>query len=278
MNFSIRSLGKTLGFQPGDHLVLFGEYFPRGYVHGLVQQAQAHGVHVVYSTVGRRSESGELRSLSSDELVGLPNPLINIPLEAGFDLEQNARGQKPVDLLSELKLSNWDQTTISESDWSSAQKKGRERFTANVKLWVQELEKILVPGKNVHFAHLMAGGVLRAKILLPLMNRVLKGSGERFLSSQKLWESPIGKLASQNFFEVTAESFHILIQETKELCTRLEKQGTRVAYSAYGYHGTEILIGQDYIWQTYTPYIQGWAKLRLEEYARKYQEKGVRSV
>ncbi len=35
-------------------------------------------------------------------------------------------------------------------------------------------------------------------------------------------------------------------------------------YTAYGYHGTEILIDGEYHWQTYTNYTQGYAKMRLE--------------
>ena len=50
---------------------------------------------------------------------------------------------------------------------------------------------------------------------------------------------------------------------------RIESQGGQVRYSAYGYHGTEILIGETYQWQTYSNYTQGYAKMRLERIAHR---------
>ena len=50
---------------------------------------------------------------------------------------------------------------------------------------------------------------------------------------------------------------------------------TRVRYSAYGYHGTEILIDGQYRWQTYTNYTQGYAKMRLESVAEAAWAQGI---
>ena len=44
---------------------------------------------------------------------------------------------------------------------------------------------------------------------------------------------------------------------------------------AYGYHGTAVLINGDYHWQSYTPYVQGFAKMRLEEIAATSTEAGI---
>ncbi len=275
---SIRSLRKEVTFGPGDSLVFFGELFQRGYANGLLQEAKKHDMQVIYSTVGRRDENDRLRPLSQEELSSKGQfPLINVPLEAGFDLEPDSRGQKPVDFFAHTKLNNWETASAPEESWKESQKLARERFTEATRQWVRELEKHLKPGKTVLIAHLMAGGVLRTKILLPLMNRALKGVGDRFLSSEKLWNSPIGQLAAQNFFEVTAETFQILLNETTALRQKLEKNGTRVVYSAYGYHGTEVLVGHNYVWQTYTPYIQGWAKMRLENFSAQAKSRGVTS-
>ena len=48
---------------------------------------------------------------------------------------------------------------------------------------------------------------------------------------------------------------------------KIQASGHKVNYVAYGYHGSECLIGDEYIWQSYAPYLQGWAKIRLEEIA-----------
>jgi hypothetical protein len=51
-----------------------------------------------------------------------------------------------------------------------------------------------------------------------------------------------------------------------------------VRYTAYGYHGTEILIDGHYEWQTYTNYSQGSAKMRLEHVAETAWDKGVKAT
>jgi len=58
----------------------------------------------------------------------------------------------------------------------------------------------------------------------------------------------------------------------------MEKTGGQVRYTAYGYHGTEILIDGKYQWQTYTNYTQGKAKMRLEQVAEKAWAQGIKAT
>lgn len=261
-------------YKKGDVLVLFGELFQRGYANGLVEEAEALGMTVVRATVGRR-EAGTLRPLTSEEMQTIPKPFINVPLEAGFDLEPDAQGQTPVDQIKDVKLSDWEGAKMNFKSLEDSRHRAVARFRKNVEAFLLELEKHIPPGANVLFAHLMAGGVPRTKIVMPLMNRTCKGSGERFLASEQLWKSDIGKFCAMNFNEVTAETLRHLLELSTPLREKLEARGAHVAYTAYGYHGTEILIHNEYRWQTYTPYIQGWAKLRLEEIATEAYKKGV---
>ena len=52
-----------------------------------IDEAKKAGMKVIYSTVGRRDGEGGLRPLTAEELATKDQPLINIPLECGFDLE-----------------------------------------------------------------------------------------------------------------------------------------------------------------------------------------------
>ena len=55
----------------------------------------------------------------------------------------------------------------------------------------------------------------------------------------------------------------------------MAKHGGKTAYVAYGYHGTEILIRGEYRWQSYSPYLQGFAKLQLEKIAEDAFKNGT---
>ncbi len=255
--------------------MLFGELFQKGYANGLVDEAERRGMKVIYTTVGRREKDGALRALTGEEVALQPQPFINIPLEAGFDMEPDDQGLSLVEHLKEVKLSDWENFELPSGSLDSMRKKGRARFTSFVREYLTQLRPMLPTGANVLFAHLMAGGVPRAKIIMPLMNRVVKGTGERFMSSEKLSRSGIGKAMLESFFEVTAETFNTLVQETQTLRTEIEKSGGQVSYLAYGYHGTEVLMGHEYVWQTYSPYLQGWAKMRLENLSRDFSKKGI---
>jgi hypothetical protein len=272
---AIRQLQKNETYKKGDVLVLFGELFTRGYANGLVEEAERRGMTIIRSTVGRRDQ-GLLRPLNAEETASIPQPFINIPLEAGFDLEPSSKGVSPVDLLKNVKLSDWESFRMDRESIFESQKKGQYRFHAQVKEYLAELEKHIPRGANVLFAHLMAGGVPRTKIVMPLMNRAFKGIGDRWLSSETFWNSDIGQICSMSFDEVTANTFDILIQESTFLREKWKAQGARnIGYVAYGYHGTEVLIENEYAWQTYSPYIQGWAKMRLEQFSQDWSKKGV---
>ncbi len=271
----IRGKPKTRAFKKGDLLVLFGELFNRGYANGLVEEAEKQGLTVVRATVGRRDENGQLRKLNAEEVEKIPKPFINVPLEAGFDLEKDASGVTPNDYLKEIKLSQWQTAEVPAETLVKASEQARTRFRKNTKEFAAELAQYIKPGQHVHFAHLMAGGVPRTKIVMPLMNRVFKGTGDRYISSEVFWKSGIGRYLEMNFHEVTAETFNILVEETTALRASVESQKGSVSYVAYGYHGTEVIIDGKYQWQSYAPYIQGWAKRDLENFAKSWFKKGV---
>jgi hypothetical protein len=110
---------------------------------------------------------------------------------------------------------------------------------------------------------------------MPLLNRVFKGTGDKYLSSGAFWESQLGRLCDVSFNEVTADTFRYLLEETAALRGKVTAAGGRVCYTAYGYHGTEVLVNGEYLWQSYTPYVQGLAKIRLEDIAVEASRRGV---
>lgn len=281
-NFTpVRNRPETVKFKKGDILVLFGELFNRGYANGLVEEAEAHGLTIIRATVGRRDENNQLRALTEEEAKNIPQPFINVPLEAGFDLEPDASGTAPNEYLKSVKLSAWQNVNLTEESLQQSLDSGRKRFTKQTATFIQKLDELisskLTHGNHVHFAHLMAGGVPRAKIVLPLMNRVFKGTGDRYLDSKTFWESKIGRFLQLNFHEVTAETFNVLVKESSSFREKLQNQGVSVSYVAYGYHGTEILVNNEYRWQSYAPYLQGWAKVSLENYSKEWSKQGVKT-
>lgn len=262
-------------YKKGDVLVLFGELFNRGYANGLVDEAERLGMKIVRATVGRREKDGILRALTAEEAATIPQPFINVPLEAGFDLEPDSKGVTPIDQLKEVKLSDWEKASLNTSSLEESRLKAVARFRKNTQAFLTELEPMIPAGSNVLFAHLMAGGVPRTKIVMPLINRTVKGTGERYLPSEKMWNSSIGRFCDLNFNEVTAETYRHLLDLSTDLRKKIEGRGQHVSYVAYGYHGTEILVNDEYQWKTYTPYIQGWAKMKLEKISSEYHQKGV---
>jgi hypothetical protein len=226
---------------------------------------------VIGTTVGRREADGSLRPLFAEELqlaeTQLGGKIINIPLEAGFDMEPDSSGISPVDRLKGAKPDDWEGVSLDWDGIEQPRQKGITRFTANLAAVVIELAKMVPQGANILFVHCMAGGVPRARVFMPLFNRIFKGQGERFLSSERFWHSDLGRLCKISFDEVTADTFSYLINATASLRARQNAQGGKVAYAAFGYHGCEVLINGEYSWQSYTPYLTGWAKIRLEEAA-----------
>lgn len=271
----MREIPQKHNYGDGDVLVVFGELFHRGYANGIVDEAKKAGMKVIYSTVGRRDEKLQLRALNSEELAEKEQPLINIPLEAGFDLEPSSKGSSPVDQLKGVKLRGWENAEIDFEQVKESRTAGINRFRASVEAYLNQLEAEIPDGANVLFVHTMAGGFPRAKVVMPAANRVFKGSGERYFSSETFWHSDIGKLCEMSFNEVTGETLYHLLDLSTGFRDRLKAEGRTVRYVCYGYHGTEILINDQYQWQSYAPYLQGWAKLRLEEIAQEFWQKGV---
>ena len=269
-------------FRRGDVFVLFGELFGRGYANGLVNEARAAGMDIIGITVGRRDEDNTLRPLTAEELAtaeaNLGGKIINVPLMAGFDLDAPAGAPTVTDMVNEMTIKNWTETRL---DWAHVEKCraiGVKRFKDSVAEVMAKLDGMIADGRNVFFAHTMAGGILKAKVFLVIANRVYKGTGERFMSSNQLIESDLGKLMLQNFDEVTANTFQHLIEGSAAIRDRVQAKGGQVRYSAYGYHGTEILINDSYQWQTYTNYTQGYAKMKLEGHARAAWDKGIKAT
>ena len=273
----LRELPATPGWKKGDVVVIFGELFSRGYVNGLVDEAQRQGLKVIFSTVGRREDNQTLRPLNQTELTEKDQPLINVPLEAGFDMQPSAKNVSPVMQLQGLKLSDWQTAQLDWPQVEDSHHMGIADFEKRVSQYVKQLEAHIPIGANVLFVHTMAGGVPRAKIVMPAMNRVFKGHGDRYASSEEFWQTDMGKLCATNFMEVTAQTFHHFIEATTDLRQKVEKNGGRSAYVAYGYHGTEVLIQGKYQWQSYSPYLQGFAKIELENIATRAMKSGIRA-
>ncbi len=266
---------KDINFTNEDTLVIFGEVFAGGYVSGLIRLAQSKGMKIIYSTVGRRNPDGTLRALNEQELESQPEPFINVPLEAGFDMEPADSGKRPIDLLKKIPLNSWDKAEMDKNMMESARKNAGRAFKERTNKWVKELSQKLPDKGNVLIAHTMAGGVPRAKIFLPALNRVLKGVGKRFFPSEIFWKSDMGWLCEKNFNEVTAQTYKHLIESSATLRKQLNKTSRKVFYTAYSYHGTETLMGEKYQWQSYSPYLQGFAKLELEKFSKAFFNEGV---
>lgn len=266
----MRTIPEKAEFKKGDVMVIFGELFERGYANGIVDEALKLGMQVIYSTVGRRDENDKLRPLTAEELSQKNQPLINIPLEAGFDLTPAPKSDKtPVDQLQGLKLSDWQTAQMNWDDLEQSRLAGIESFRSRVREWLAAVEKVIPQSANVLFVHTMAGGVPRAKIIMPAMNRVFKGFGDRYASSLDFWQSDLGRFCDKSFNEVTAETLDHLLNLSSALREKITTRGNKVSYVAYGYHGTDVLMGSSYQWQSYSPYLQGFAKLQLEKIAQK---------
>ncbi|MHB1117282.1 enoyl ACP reductase FabMG family protein [Sideroxydans sp.] len=278
----LRNVPQSNIFRKGDVFVLFGELFGRGYANGLINEARKAGMTIVGITVGRRDENNALRALTAEELAtaeaNLGGRIINVPLMAGFDLDAPAGEPTPTDLISDMTLKSWQTDKL---DWAQVEKclaAGVLRFTDSVAKVMAELDGMIPDGANAFFAHTMAGGIPKVKVFLAIANRIYKGRGERFMPSSALVNSDLGKLILMNFDEVTANTFQHLIEGSAAIRARLEKSGGQVRYTAYGYHGTEILIGGKYEWQTYTNYTQGRAKMRLEQHAEAAWKQGIKAT
>ena len=279
---SLKTLPQTNIFRKGDVFVLFGELFGRGYANGLINEARQAGMTIVGITVGRRDENNALRALTPEELAiaeeNLGGRIINIPLMAGFDLDAPAGEPTPTDLLADMTLKSWMDDKLDFAHIEKCREVGVKRFKDSVAEVMGRLDAMIPNGANVFFAHTMAGGIPKVKVFLAIANRIYKGRGERFMCSRTLLDSDLGRLILMNFDEVTANTFQYLIEGSAAIRARLEKTGGQARYTAYGYHGTEILIDDRYQWQTYTNYTQGYAKMRLERIAEAAWAQGVKAT
>ena len=279
---AMQQLPETAGYKYGDVLVLAGELFGRGYANGLVDEARRIGMTVIGTTVGRRDPDGTLRPLTADELAEsealLGGKIINVPLEAGFDMEAAAGQPSVCEQLKKARPDDWNTISFADGFIEQARSAGTARFRAALAQVVQELEGLIPAGANVLFAHTMAGGIPRVRVFMPLLNRVFKGTGDKYLSSGAFWNSQLGHLCDVSFNEVTADTFRYLLEETAGLRGRISAAGGRACYTAYGYHGTEVLVNGEYRWQSYTPYVQGLAKMRLEGIAVEASGQGIAAV
>ncbi|GAK69756.1 enoyl ACP reductase FabMG family protein [Agrobacterium rubi] len=278
---AMETISENTVFQKGDVFVLFGELFGRGYATGLLDQARKAGMRIVGITVGRRDENNALRALTKDELseaeARLGGTIINVPLMAGFDLDAPEGGPTPTDLLTGLTLESWEREKLDWDYIEKCQAVATARFTDALSEVMATLNDMIPDGQNVFFAHTMAGGIPKAKVFLVVANRIYKGTGARHMSSQALIDSDMGKLILRNFDEVSANTFQHLIDASAAIRNRVEASGGQVRYTAYGYHGTGILIDGEYRWQTYTNYTQGYAKMRLEGIAEGAWAKGIKA-
>lgn len=275
----LQQLPEPAGYKAGDVLVLAGELFGRGYANGLVDEAKRIGMTVIGMTVGRRDPDGTLRSLNHEELAAaeanLGGAIVNIPMEAGFDMESVDGHPSIVEQLKKARPDDWQSLKIEHAFIEEAKAAGTARFREALRQIARQLETMIPSDVNVLIAHTMAGGIPRARVFMPLLNRVFKGVGDKYLPSADFWNSDLGHLCDVSFNEVTADTFRYLIEETADLRQRNIAAGGRVNYSAYGYHGTEVLVGGKFLWQSYTPYVQGWAKMRLEDNAKQASGKGI---
>jgi hypothetical protein len=275
----LQQLPEPAGYKAGDVLVLVGELFGRGYANGLVDEAQRIGMTVIGTTVGRRESDGTLRPLRPEELTDaealLGGRIINIPLEAGFDLESVDGIPSIAEQLKKARPDDFATISFIDGTVEKASAAGTARLRAHLAQLEAELIKIIPADANILLAHSMAGGIPRARVFMPLLNRIFKGTGDKYLASEAFWNSPLGHLCNSSFNEVTADTFRYLIEGTATLRSRNSGSGARVCYTAYGYHGTGVLVGGEYRWQSYTPYVQGIAKIRLEDIAAAATAQGI---
>lgn len=274
----LQQLPEPAGYKAGDVLVLIGELFGRGYANGLVDEARRIGMTVIGTTVGRRDSDGSLRPLNAEELAEaealLGGAIINVPLEAGFDMESVDGLPSIAEQLKKARPDDFATISFIEGSVEKARAAGTARFRAHLALLEAELIKRIPADANILLAHAMAGGIPRARVFMPLLNRIFKGTGDKYLASDVFWDSPLGQLCDTSFNEVTADTFRYLIEGTSTLRERNSRAGS-VCYSAYGYHGTGVLISGQYRWQSYTPYVQGFAKMRLEDIAAEASANGI---
>jgi hypothetical protein len=272
---SLRSISDRFGDH--DVLVVFGEIFDAGYANGVVREALRRGMKVIYSTVGRR-DGVVLRVLDSNELEQKrASPIINIPLEAGFDHEEHD-GKSVVSILDHAGDMSIDELKFDWEWVDKVRRAGRARFVQSVERFMFELEEMIPPQSNCLFLHTMAGGIPRSSFMHSILLKLFRPQSADFLSSERFFSSDLGRLCEISFQEVSAESYRLMIELSHKLRRRLESRGNRVSYAAFGYLGNEVFFRGQYRWQALGFYIQAKAKLKLTEFSKESFAAGISST
>ncbi len=133
---------------------------------------------------------------------------------AGFDLYAPADGRTPTDRLAGPTLESWDREKLDWEYIEKCQAVATAGFTDALAQVMAVLDGMIPEGRNVIFAHTMAGGIPKAKGFLVIANRIYKGTGPRHMSSQALLDSDMGRLILRNFDEVSANTFRHLIDSS----------------------------------------------------------------
>ena len=137
----LKNLPSQGPYTPKDTLVIFGEVFQRGYVNGMIDEARRLGMNIIYSTVGRR-DNETLRPLNQDDLRHKNQaPLINTPLEAGFDLEPWEDGTTLVQQLSKYKMSEWKDISINFNELEYVIDTSRKKFRSRTQAFLEKFKK-----------------------------------------------------------------------------------------------------------------------------------------
>ena len=179
----LREIPKNTVFTEGDVFVLFGELFGRGYVNGLLEQAKECKMRIIGLTVGRRDADKNLRALTEEELKeaeqNLGGEIINIPLEAGFDME-SVDGVSPVSMVDAIDKKQWKEARLDNERILACKQAAEKKFCKKLEQFMEVLEQKIPADKNIFFAHTMAGGIVRSKLFFIIANRIFKGRGDRF--------------------------------------------------------------------------------------------------
>jgi len=95
-------------------------------------------------------------------------------------MEQDDDGRSPLEQFQEGEAGLLGQARLDWNGIEQSRQRGITRFTDALAQFVAILEKQIPQGVNVLFVHTMAGGIPRARVYMPLFNRVFKGQGERY--------------------------------------------------------------------------------------------------
>lgn len=259
-------------------VVLIGEYLKDGYLKGVRDFCKRHNWQIFFSTIGRRERvaddslfaTGQLRAPAPQELdseVEKDN-LINLPLEAGFDLVSLSDGRKLSDLLN--KCSEFRKFEISQNDLEEFRSASEVQFKKRLDEFCVQLAPRLEKFDYVLYVHAMAGGTIRHPLALEGLAELLKGT----LNLHDYFKTGLGRAANANINEVSSQTFNYLIDAIKtNAAMKNLKNEFRIA--GYGYHGTKIEIAGAYKWMSLPPYFPAPAKVNLEKISEKNFASGV---